>query len=103
MISAVDMIDAIDLGGAAGGEPGQDQSGGGPEVAGHDGSAAQRFAALDDGARTFDFNVSAQTGQFTDMHEAGFEDTLGDDADAGSDRHEGHHLGLRISGKAGIW
>ncbi len=96
------MIDAVDLGHAFGSEAGDDERGGSAKVAGHDRRAAQGFAALDDGARAFDGNVGAEPREFADVHETGFEDAFGDDADAGRDGHERHHLGLGIGRITGI-
>ena len=48
-VAAVDVVDAVYLGDAVGLESGEDEGGGGAEVAGHDGSAAEEWNAGDDG------------------------------------------------------
>src|SRR5256885_6323350 len=90
-VAAVNVINAVDLSGAAGGQTRKDECSRCAQVTGHNGSAAQGFAPFDDGAGSFDFNIGAEAGEFADMPEAGLEDTLSDDADSWSERHPSHH------------
>ena len=58
-VATVDVVDAVDDGFAVGDESGEDERGGGAEVAGQDGGGAERSFAADYGAAAFDFNVCA--------------------------------------------
>lgn len=52
-IPPVDVVDAVHRCCSFGDEAGEDEAGGGAEVAGHDGGAGEIFDALDDGAGAF--------------------------------------------------
>src|SRR5512142_2742989 len=77
LVAAVDVVDAIDDGFAVGDEGGEDERGGGAEIAGEDGGAAKGCFAADDGATSFDFNVRAHANEFEDVHEAVLENIFG--------------------------
>ncbi len=50
----------------------------------------------------FDFDVRAKAGKFANVHEARFENSFGDDADARRQCEQRHHLRLGVGGIAGI-
>src|SRR5947209_16563183 len=68
-VPAIDVVDAVDAGGAAGDHAGQDQGGRGAEVAGHDACALHLLDALDDGGGAFLSDAGAHSVEFTDVEE----------------------------------
>ena len=96
------MVNAIDARGAFGHHSGNDERRAGAQIGGHDCRAGKFLHAVHNGAGAFDGNLRAEPFQFLHVHEAAFKNALGDDADAGRLRHEGHHLRLHIGGKTGV-
>ena len=102
-VSTVNMVEAIDLGGAFCSESGKDEGGGGPEVGSHDRSGAELPNAVDDGRATIDADIGTHAGEFGAVHEALGEDGVFDDRDAGGGGKHGGELGLHVGGKTGMW
>ena len=100
-VAAVDVVDAVDDGLAVGDEGGEDERGGGAQVAGEDGGGAERSFAADDGAAAFDFDVCAHADQFLGVHEAVLENIFGDDRSAFGLRGQRHELRLHVGGESG--
>ena len=102
LVAAVDVIDAVDLGDAFGVQAGEDEGGGGAQVAGHDGRAAHALDAFDDGGAAVERDVGAHALELGDVHEALREDGVGDDADAAGLGEERAHLRLHVGREARI-
>ena len=103
LVAALDILDAAELGGALGGQTGDDQRRAGPQVAGLDGRAHQMADTLDDGHLAVHLNVGAHALQLVHILEAvGTVDPLGDKAGALRQGQHGGDLGLHIRGEAGI-
>ena len=96
------MVNAIHTSDALGRHAGQNQSRRGAKIARHDIRAAERLAALDDGAWPLDRDVRAHPCQLVHVHEARLKNPLGDDADPGRLEHEHHHLCLHIGRETGV-
>src|SRR5882762_11918613 len=97
---AVEMVDAVDHGLAFGREPRDHQRHRGAQIRRHDGRAAQLVDALDGGGLAIEMNLRAEPRQFLHVHEAIFEDRLGDARRALSAGHQRHQLGLQVGRKA---
>src|SRR6185436_15979219 len=95
-VAPIQMVNPVDLSGAARRESSNHERGGGPEIAGHHWRAAQGLSTLHDRARSFDGNLRAETCQLAYVHEARFENALRDDAESRRERHQRHHLRLGI-------
>src|ERR1700722_6309540 len=76
--TSVEMIDAVDHGLAFRGKPCDHQRHRCPQVGRHDRRAAQLGNALDGGGLAVETNPRAEPRQFLHMHEAIFENRLGD-------------------------
>ncbi len=100
-VAAVEVVDAVDDGLAAGGEAGDDEGDGGAEVGGHDRGAGEGVDAADDGGGAVDVDAGAHAVEFGDVHEAVFEDGFGDHGRTFGNRHDGHELGLHVRREAG--
>ena len=66
------------------------------------GAPESSLRAANDGSIAFQLDLGSHAVQFLRMHKAVLEDRFSDDADAISDRHENHHLGLQIGWKSRI-
>src|ERR1041384_3792642 len=75
-VAAVKVINAINLCAAARRETGDDQGRGSSQVAGHNGSAAQFRAPLDDRAWPLNGNFRSEPGKLADVHEARFKNSF---------------------------
>ena len=100
-VAAVYVVDAVDDGFAVGDQGGEDEGGGGAQVAGEHGGGAELSFAADHGAVALDFNVRTHADQFLSVHEAVLENIFGDDRRAFGLRGQRHELGLHVGGKSG--
>ena len=98
--TAVEMVDAVDHGLAFGGKAGDHQRHRGAQVGRHHRRAAQPGDAFDGGGFAVETYPRAEPRQFLHMHEAVFEDRLGDMRGAPGAGHQRHQLRLQIGGKA---
>src|SRR5712671_7354025 len=103
LVAAVDVVDAVDGGFAAGDQGGEDQAGAGAEVRGLHGGAGKLRGAADYGAAAVDGNVGAHADHFAGMEVAVLEDGFGDGGSSFGLGGEGHVLGLHVGGEAGIF
>ena len=105
LVASLHIVDVLDIGGAFGGEAGDDQSGTGPEILCVDGGTLQLAVTnagdigglalnLDLGTHVFKLRAVAE--------EAGLVDGLGQAAHAGGQNHADADLGLHIRGEAGV-
>ena len=101
-VTAIDVIDAIDPGGAARDQAGQHQGRRCAKVAGHHAGTLEFLHALDDGGRAFLADAGTHAIQFTDVEEPVGEDAFGDDAHAIGEAEQCHELGLKIGGESGV-
>ncbi len=84
--TAVEVVDAVDHGFAAGREAGDDQRDRGAQISRHHLRALEGGNTGDGGGLAFDADVGAEAGELGDMHEAVLEDGLADVRDAASHR-----------------
>src|SRR5438093_5230584 len=102
LVAAVEVVDAGNARLPARHEAAEDERGGGAEIGGHDGSAAQRRHSLDDGAIPVDAYVRAEPLQLGDVGEAVLVDRVEDGAGAVCDGEERHELGLHVGRESRI-
>ena len=95
------MIDAVDDGLALGRQRGDDQRDRGAQIGRHDRRALEVGHARDHGGVVLKVNFGAETGELGHVHEAVFENRLGDARYAAGAGHQGHELGLKIGRKGG--
>ena len=96
MVQAVDFRSAFRLQGC------QHQGGGGPQVGGHDGGAAERFHSGNDGGAVIHLDVRPHALEFGAVHETLRENSILHHGDARRGGEESRHLGLHVRGVAGI-
>ena len=101
--AAIEMIDAVDHGLALGCERGNHQRNGRTKVGRHHRRALEAIDALDRGGLAVELNTRAEPRQLLHMHEAIFEDRLGDVRRPFGARHQRHQLRLQIGRKAREW
>src|SRR5712675_1537149 len=70
LVSAVDVIDAKNLGVSLRRHGGEDESGAGADVGGHHGRALEFFASADDGQVAVEADVGAEPAQLGHVREA---------------------------------
>ena len=99
--AAIEVIDALDHAFALGDERRDHQRDRGAQIRRHDRRALQHRHALDDRAVAFEPDMGAETRQFLHVHEAVFENRLGDARDALRLGHQRHELRLKIGREAG--
>ena len=75
-VATIDVVEAVDLGGAFGGESSENKSGGGSEVGGHDASGTEFFDSLNDGAAIINFYVCSHATELGTVHEALWKDRV---------------------------
>src|SRR5580765_4941884 len=79
LVSAVDMIDAVDNGFAVSHQRGDDQRGGSAKIGALHGGGTERRFPPNDGAMALHFDVGAHTHKLVRVHEAVFKDVFRDD------------------------
>src|SRR6202023_2156941 len=93
-VAAIDVVDAVDDGFAAGHQPREDQAGAGAQVGSLHGAARELRGPADHGAAAVDGNVGPHANHFAGVQVAILEDCLGDDGGAFGLRGERHVLRL---------
>src|SRR6267142_132518 len=97
-VAAIDVVDAVDDGFAAGDQGGEDQAGAGAEVGGLHGGAGKLGGAADYGPAAIDGDVGAHADHFAGMEVAVLENGFGDD---GSSFGLGGEAGIFLGGDVG--
>src|SRR5258708_21027479 len=103
LVAAIDVVDAVDDGFAAGDQGGEDQAGAGAEVGGLHGGAGKLGGAADYGAAAVNGNVGTHADHFAGMEVGVLKNGFGDDGSSFGLGGEGHVLGLHVGGEAGIF
>src|SRR5271157_412525 len=103
LVTAVDVVDAVNDGFAVGDQSGEHERRRGAQIAGQHGSGAERSLAANHGAASFNLDVGAHAHQFQGVHEAVFENVLRNDRRALGLRGQRHELCLTVGGEAGIF
>src|SRR5574343_1401483 len=96
LVTAVEVVNAVDQRFALGDQGGDDQRSRGAQVGGHHGGAFQAIDAADDDVVALDLDVGPEAHQFVDVHEAVFENRLADGRHAIGNAVEGHELRLHV-------
>ena len=103
LVAPFDEVDTGDLGGAGGGETGDDHGSASPEVTGTEGGTGQVTDPFDDGDLAVHLDGSAHALELVHITEPVLPDALVDDAGAAvGETEHGGHLRLHIGGEAGI-
>src|SRR5450755_4805664 len=103
LVTAIEVIDAIDHRLAFRDQAGDDQAGGCAQIGRHDRGAGERTHALDDRRIAFDLDVRAEPLKFLHVHHAVFEYCFGNDRSVVGDGHRRHQLRLHVGRKSRIW
>src|SRR6056297_3280578 len=99
LVTAINMVNAVYDGIAVGHEAGNDQTGRGPEVRGHDRCTGKVVHTLDDGGITLERDVGTHADQLLQVHEPVLEHGLHDGACAFGHRVHGGELRLHVRGE----
>src|SRR5208283_3387192 len=86
LVTAIEMVDAVDRRRPFGYEPGDYQAGGRAQIGGHDVGSGEPRDAFDDCSAALDLNLRTEPLQFLHVHHAVFENRLGDHRGIVSDR-----------------
>src|SRR2546422_3547480 len=101
-IAAIQMIDAVNDGLALGDETGDHEARGGAKIGGHHGGALKLRHPFHHRGIALDRDIGAQALELQGVHEAVFENGLGDERGAIRHRGERHELRLHVGGEARI-
>src|SRR2546428_11578828 len=102
LITAVQVIDAVEHRRPFGAQRRHDEGGAGTDIGHVDRTAVQRAGAGDHRAAAFNVDVRAQLAELRHMLKAVFEDGLRDDAAAMRLRHEADEGRLQVRREAGV-
>src|SRR5262249_19004624 len=97
--AAVEVIDAVDHGLALGRERGDDERNRRAQGGRHHGRALEALDAFDGRGLALDMDARAEPRQLLHVHEAAFENGLGDARGAARARHQRHQLRLQVGGE----
>ena len=96
VVTAVQMVDAVDHGLSVGDQAGDHQAGRCAQIGRHDAGAGELLDTLHHRSASVDLDLRAQAHQFVDVHEAVLEDGLGHGGRAMRNAVERHELGLHV-------
>src|SRR5574343_58493 len=102
LVTAVEVVNAVDQRFALGDQGGDDQRSRGAQVGGHHRRAFQAIDAADDGVVALDLDVGPEAHQFVDVHEAVFENRFADGRHAIGNAVDGHELRLHVGRESRI-
>ena len=101
LITAIEVVDALDGRGPLGGEPGEHERGAGAEIRGHDRSPGKALDAAYDGCMPGKADIRAHADELLHVHEPVFKNGFADDPGTFGKAHEGHDLRLHVRREAG--
>ena len=102
LVSAIEMVDAVDGGFSVGNERGKDETDRGAQIGRHHLRAMQTVDAAHQRRRALQRDVGAKPPKLGNVHEAALEHGLADHRRAGRDGHQGHELRLQVGWKSGV-